>query len=251
MVHLQWNWFTPENLAVFFGVELGPWTILILGVGSYRLWKGDWRERGEWLMAITGFLLFNVLLLAPWDWDKLKVLIWFYLVIVALGVHSIEPYLRPWRKAALCVVLFFSGAVSMLAVSGGRSEPAQLYEWRELWNTKGAMVTVSRNAVIAAAPTFNHPLSFWGYAIAVGYSGHLWSHGVDYQGPEEMIGRLYQGGNDWAAIADHLRLTHIFWGPMEKARYGIAPPPWRAVLTNLSPVPGYEIYALASRSHAP
>jgi hypothetical protein len=251
MIHFQWSWFSPKNLAIFFGVELGPWTVFILGVGAYRLWKGQWRERGEWLMAILGFLLFNALLLAPWDWDKLKILIWFYLVVIALCVRGVEPYLTTWRKAALCVGLFFSGIVCMLAVSGNRAQPTELYEWRELWNTKGAMGAISKDAVIAATPTFNHPLSFWGYAIAVGYSGHLWSHGVDYQGPEEMIDRLYQDGTDWAAIADRLQLTHIFWGPMEKERYGTKPPPWRAALVNLSPVPGYEIYSLASRKHIP
>jgi hypothetical protein len=251
MVHFQWRWFAPANLATFFGVELGPWTLFISGVGAYRLWEGGWRERGEWLLAGIGFLLFNALLLAPWDWDKLKVLIWFYLLMVALCVRGIAPYLTPLRKAALCGVLFFSGAVCMLAVSGGRAQPTQLYEWRELWNTKGAIAAVPGDAVIAATPTFNHPLSFWGQAIAVGYSGHLWSHGIDYKAAEEEIGRLYQGGADWAAIAAHLHLTHIFWGPMERERFGTAPPPWRAVLTNLSPVPDYEIYALAPRPANP
>ncbi len=108
----------------------------------------------------------------------------------------------------------------------------------------GAVLALPKDAVVAATPTFNHPLSFWGYAIAVGYSGHLWSHGIDYREPEAMIGRIYQGGGDWRQIAAQLRVTHIFWGPMEKERYGETPPAWRAELANVSPVPGYELYAV-------
>lgn len=253
MVHFQWSWFAPGNLAYFFGVELGPWTIFILAVAGYRLWKGPGRERAEWLMAGGAFLLFNGVLLAPWEWDKLKVLIWFYLLIVALSARAITPYLTPLRKGALCLVLFFSGAVCLLAISGSQAKPTKLYEWRELWNTKGAVVALpNKAAVIAAAPTFNHPLSFWGYAIAVGYAGHLWSHGIEYQEPEAQLGRLYQGDDDWARIADQLHLTHIFWGPMERARYGEEPPPiWRSMLPNLSPVPGYELYAIVPVSKEP
>lgn len=244
MLHFQWNWFRPGNMAYFFGVELGPWTLFLLAAGGYRLWKGAGRERAEWLMAGGAFLLFNGVLLAPWDWDKLKVLIWFYLIGVALAARALAPWLTPWRKAALCLVLFFSGAVSLAAVSGGLAQPTRLYEWRELWNTKGAVVGLPKEAVVAATPTFNHPVSFWGYAIAVGYAGHLWSHGIDYQASEDMIGRLYKGGEDWRTIADRLRITHIFWGPMERERFGDAPPVWRERLTNLSPVPGYELYAV-------
>jgi hypothetical protein len=244
MLHFQWSWFAPRNMALFFGVELGPWTLFLLAAAVYRLWKGSGRERAEWLMAGGAFLLFNAVLLAPWEWDKLKVLIWFYLIGVALAAKAVTPYLTLRRKAVLCLVLFFSGTVSLLTVSGGRVQPTKLYEWRELWNTKGAALALPKDAVVAATPTFNHPLSFWGYAIAVGYSGHLWSHGIDYQEPEAMIGRIYQGGGDWRRIAAQLRVTHIFWGPMEKERYGQTPPAWRAELTNLSPVPGYELYAV-------
>lgn len=244
IIHFQWNWFAPANLAVFFGVELGPWTLFLLAAAVYRLWKGDGRERAEWIMAAGAFLIFNGMLLAPWDWDKLKVLIWFYLLMVAMGAQAVAPYLTPLRKAALCLVLFFSATVCLLTVSGGRAHPTRLYEWRDLWNTRGAVMALPRDAVVAATPTFNHPLSFWGYAIAVGYSGHLWSHGVDYQEPEKLIGQLYQAGDDWARIAARLRLTHIFWGPMERARFGETPPPWREQLPNLSQVPGYELYAV-------
>jgi hypothetical protein len=251
MVHFQWGWFAPGNLALFFGWELGPWTLFIAATAVFGFWKGSNRERAEWAMVLGAFLLFNGVLLAPWDWDKLKVLIWFYLLLVALGARVITPYFKPLTKAALCLVLFFSATVCLLAVSGGHAQPTKLYEWRELWNTKGAVVQLPKDAVVATVPTFNHPLSFWGYAIAVGYSGHLWSHGIDYQESEALIGQLYQGGADWARIAAQLHLTHIFWGPMERERYGQTPPAWRAVLLNLSPVPDYELYAVVPQPQEP
>ncbi len=242
MVHFQWNWFSPGNLAYFFGVELGPWAIFILSMAIYRLWKGNRRERAEWIMACCAFLIFNAVLLAPWDWDKLKVLIWFYFIIVTLSARAITPHLTIQRKAALCVVLFFSATICLLAVSGGHARPTRLYEYKELWNTKGAIVALPKNAVVAATPTFNHPLSFWGHKIAVGYSGHLWSHGVDFQTSEKLLEQLYKNGENWKQIANRLGLTHIFWGPMEKQRFGGQAPIWRTILPNLSPVPGYEIY---------
>jgi hypothetical protein len=53
-----------------------------------------------------------------------------------------------------------------------------------------------------------------------------------------------QGDPEWIKLAREIGITHIFWGPFEREKYGDGERPWMKLLPNVSRVPGYEIYMI-------
>jgi uncharacterized membrane protein len=53
-----------------------------------------------------------------------------------------------------------------------------------------------------------------------------------------------KGDPDWLKLCKELKVTYIFWGPSERAKFGASEKPWMKQLQNVSRVPGYEIYAV-------
>jgi hypothetical protein len=144
----------------------------------------------------------------------------------------------------LAVVLSFSGGVSVIASLSVQEDAVTVYPARELWDMEGALQNVPVDAVLLAAPSYNHPLTYWGRIRVLGYEGHTWSHGIDSSAVAAQQARIFAGAPEWQALLQELGATHIVWGPHERQQYGDTSQPWRLALRNVSQVPEVEIYAL-------
>ncbi len=82
----------------------------------------------------------------------------------------------------------------------------------------------------------------------MGFTGHLWSHGIDYAARESALERLYRGGPDWLSAAKEIGATHIVWSEREKKKYGGSIQEWRRKLRNVSGSKEMGIYDLSSYS---
>jgi hypothetical protein len=63
--------------------------------------------------------------------------------------------------------------------------------------------------------------------MAMGYPGHLWSYGVDYQPKKGRIDDLMKGGEGWREAARSVGARYLFWGRLEKEKYPASGQPWR------------------------
>ena len=77
-------------------------------------------------------------------------------------------------------------------------------------------------------PTFNHPVALCGHALVAGYSGHLWSHGIDAQSTQRDLEALMRGEPDWRQGAQRVGAKLLFWGAREAREYALSPRPWEA-----------------------
>jgi hypothetical protein len=119
-----------------------------------------------------------------------------------------------------------------------------IYPIGVLANTEGALSGIPMNAVFGAAPTFAHPLTYFGRLRSLGYLGHVVSHGINATETEAKLKKIMTGDPETVKLAKDLGITHIFWGPDERTYYGEGERPWMKTLPNISRVQGYEIYAV-------
>lgn len=254
----KYGWLAPQGgLLSFWWKNLGPWMIFLLIFFILDLIFGLSKNRREWIMLIVLAVIFNIVMLSKWDWDNIKILLWLYLCFVqlaAVNISKIEKvkilqekfWLRQSAVSFICIVLFFSGAISLLSYLRPNALGQEIYDYQQLWYTKGAVKDISTDAIIAGEATFNNPLSFWGYKLVMGYSGHLWSHGIDYKQTENKLNALFRGASDWENIAKELKIDYIFWGPRERQKYPNSTTPWKSKLNNISKIPEYEVYSVES-----
>lgn len=247
ILHIQWRWVAGnENIIKFWLMNLGPW--IIIGVISifFLLKKQLASLRPIALVVFVLFIIFTWLMIAPWDWDNIKVLLWLYLLIVWIAWRTWVKDLAPVIAFFTGCILFFSGAVSVVSSLPGNSKGAQLYKAVELWEAKTALMDVPSDSVLAIVPDPNHPAMFWGMKVAMRYPGQLWSHGIDYTERERQLEDIYKGKEDWLVFAKDIGISHIYWGEHEERKYSTFNPQWQHHLKNVSRTPEIAVYDLKS-----
>ncbi len=247
VLHIQPGWTVgQENPFKFWLMNLGPWLIFASAV-LFRVFKKEFaRLRPIAILSFVLFIVFTVVMVAPWDWDNIKVLIWLYLIISWLAWRTWVMKLSSSAALLIAFIAFFSGTISVISSLPGNSYGVELYRSAELWDAKAALSSLSSDAVLAVAPEPNHPAMFWGAKVAMGYTGHLWSHGIDSTTRENQIERMFHGDADWHALAKGAGVTHIYWGPNEKRKYAAFNPPWLQLLKNVSRSQTVQVYDLRS-----
>lgn len=257
VIRLQWGWTAREqSLLSFWWLNLGPWLLLLVGTLVLLLVRRRWLLLGEFGFYAILFLAFSWFMLAPWDWDNIKLLIWPSLGMLAvvwrcLPAADVAERLPLSQRYGLqigyviaALVLGLGGTVSVLSSLSPEQDSTVVYQSRELWNMEGAVRALPHDAVFIAAPTYNHALTYLGRSRLLGYEGHVWSHGIDASSVSAQQMRIYSGDADWQNLARELQATHLVWGPQEQSQYGNRELPWRTQLQNISDVPEVEIYAL-------
>jgi hypothetical protein len=231
-----------------FGILI-PLVMLLLGVSVWRAWQNGVRlgnkppEDLAFLLPATAIFLFGLFVkTAPWEWDNLKIMMWaYFLVLPFLWTRLIVHWDLPIR-VAICIALFGSGFVSLL---GGLAAPGFGFANRaELDGVGAALRNLPVEARFAAFPTYNHPLLLQGRKLVLGYPGHLWTQGFDYQAVENKLRSLMAGAGDWRQTARGLGARYIFWGREEKLNYPVSQRPWETTMTPVVSGPWGAIYDL-------
>ena len=251
IVHWDPWWTSSANEAPHFLIQnFGPWLLLPIGIAigiwrSKRLTKEAKRVLALEFAIYAGlFVFFFNVMLAPWAWDNIKILIFPYLGFARLAWVVLDPVIPGFAKYITAFILFFSGFLAIeLSLAPPVNRGLAIYTTPVLGNYAAALIEVPKGAVFAAAPTHDHPLTYFGRLRAVGYEGHLWSHGIDYKNKMDLLKTLMgpTADSDIAGRARSLGVTHIIWGAPETAFF-TTEPVWPANFKNVSRVPSVEIY---------
>ena len=249
MIHLTGGWMQAKDGVLNCAVD--NFGALPLAVVALLAWM--WRRRntpGTRALAavvLPSLVFFGItcfVAFAVWAWDNTKLMLWAYLAILpALWAMLCEQKL--WLRAVACVLLFFSGAVSLLGGLGGSGY--SLARLPELDALKAALAPLPATATVACLPTYNHPLLLLGHKVVAGYDGHLYSHGIPYQARYAALESVLRGAPGWETRAYMLGANYLFWGRLEREKYGTASP-WNTPATAGFPLvaegPWGYLYAL-------
>jgi hypothetical protein len=219
-----------------FGILI-PLVFVLIGLCVQRVWKTGirWGDKLStevvFLLAATAIFVFAFFVkTAPWGWDNLKIMIWaYFLVLPFLWTHLIARWSMPVR-VAICIALFGSGFVSLLGGLAAGRNGFGFADRAEFDGVGDAVQKLPAEARFAAYPIYNHPLLLQGRKVVLGYPGHLWTEGFDYEETEEQLRELMGGAGDWRETARHLRARYIFWGREEKINYPMSGRPWEKAI---------------------
>jgi hypothetical protein len=225
--NLRWHpgWMQGDEGWMFwiwnFGVMIPLW-ILAVGRGLLH------RDRQMLAFGIPATLFFVACLLvsfAPWPWDNTKIMIWCWLTMVPfIWTYTLQP-LTVWWRLPVFAALFCTGAISLVGGLDGRHGYTLAH--RDALETAEKLVKdLPPETRFASAPGYAHPLILLGRPVAVGYPGHLWSHGLVYEEKEAALKRLMLGEAGWEDDAKSLGIDYLFWGIDEEIAYPQSTKPW-------------------------
>jgi len=249
-VHLQLGWMQHSEKGVpawwfwlrNFGLYLVLWIVLLV----VALFRRQRETLGIVLPATLLFLACCVVSFAVWPWDNTKMLLWAWLAVapcIWLGLLAPMHWLG---RAVVCVVLFFTGALSLFAGLDSRHD-YKLVDLDLVENAAGAVQGLDANARFACAPEYWHPLIMLGRKVAVGYDGHLWSHGLKYQDKMRDLDALMDADEgEWEQAAQRLHVDYLYWGAPEEERWPGSDKTWSTRFPVAAKGEDFTIYDLRS-----
>ncbi|HZS17625.1 MAG TPA: hypothetical protein VFA51_06805 [Candidatus Udaeobacter sp.] len=244
----------------FWLTNFGLWVLLVLalvGLCGWRAWKTGWRwgkkPPADVVFVLSAVVIFGIgyfVQTAPWDWDNLKLMVWgYFLILPFLWSDLIARWPFP-ERAVTCVALFASGFVTLLGGLAAGHPGFGLIERARLDAIGSVVRPLPIEARFAAYPTYNHPLLLQGRKVVLGYPGHLWTEGFDYDGPNRQLTALMRGAPNWRDAAKALGVRYIFWGRDETSNYQGSTRPWETTGHRIASGDWGAIYDLSPESSA-
>ncbi|HEY6329730.1 MAG TPA: hypothetical protein VI756_10365, partial [Blastocatellia bacterium] len=166
------------------------------------------------------FVAPNLFKFAPWIWDNIKILIYWYIASCPLVALLL---LRLWRRNTLLkagtVVVFMSmvlaGSLDIFRVVSGYSEFLEL-DQAQLGIGRLIEKDTPTNALILHAPVHNNPIVITGRRSLLGYPGHVWSHGIALGHREDDIKQIYAGGPAANSLIAQYGIDYVLIGREER-----------------------------------
>ncbi|HEX8737871.1 MAG TPA: hypothetical protein VF721_21245 [Pyrinomonadaceae bacterium] len=148
------------------------------------------------------FVIPNLVKLAPWEWDNIKVLIYWFVASAPLVAWLLA---WAWEKSpgfkivsiACLLMLTFSGAIDVWRAISGQIN-YQVFSRDAVAIAAQIKQKTAPNALFLNAPTYNSAVVLAGRRSLMRYSGHLSSYGIEYEPREAEVRRIYEG----TALAD-------------------------------------------------
>jgi hypothetical protein len=219
--HPWWD-ASESNPLIFWAVNCGVF-LSLLGVALILRKPIESRVKRFYIPFILWLIVPNVVRLAPWSWDNIKVLVYWSLLSCPL-VAALLAYLFSHRTAlrravavSLLITLIFSGALDVIRALSP-AENVTLYGRAELEVAELLREKTPPRSVILHAPIHNSVVSISGRQSVIGYPGHLWTHGIAFNQREEEAAAIYRGGSAAAELLSRLGVDYVIIGPPERSQ---------------------------------
>ncbi|MFN0139900.1 MAG: hypothetical protein ACKVQW_07405 [Pyrinomonadaceae bacterium] len=166
------------------------------------------------------FIVSNVAKLAPWEWDNIKILIYWFvgsLPLIALLIAWLWEQKSAFKVvAAACFVgLVSAGALDVWRTASGQIS-SRVFDYEAVRIANEIKQKTAPNALFVNAPTYNSAIVLSGRRSLMRYSGHLSSHGIDYGPREEDVRRIYQGGGVAEILLRKHDVDYVLISPAER-----------------------------------
>ncbi|HYK20203.1 MAG TPA: hypothetical protein VEV42_05685 [Pyrinomonadaceae bacterium] len=207
-----WFWF--KNTGIFIPLIL---VALVTRGDGYLVRK---RLLLFYLPFTLCFIIPNFVKLAPWIWDNIKVLYYWWLASAPLVALLLA---RLWRQGpirrTIAVVLFvcvtLAGALDVAGITL-RHVQYQVFDAAGIRFAELIKERTPPRALIVHAPVHNTPVFLTGRRSLMGYPGHIWTHGLQFVQREAEIKRIYLGMPDADQLLRNYNIEYAVVGPHEQ-----------------------------------
>jgi hypothetical protein len=209
-------WFWIRNTSVFIPVLIAAHLLRGWIRTDFVTWFSP-----MWLW----FIVPNVIVLQPWDWDNTKFFIFWALLgsIVVGGVLARMLQRRPGSvivASTLLVLLGLSGALDLARASDFSVSAVQFTDAGGLQVADWVRSHTSPTALFVVADEHNSPIpTLAGRRILIGYPGWLWTYGLpDYVEKGADNKRILDGDPSTPELVRRYGVDYVMIGPQELPR---------------------------------
>jgi hypothetical protein len=253
--HLGWD-SGEENVFKFWFKNTG---LLIPLIFVALLWGRGKKEGGRYLVPrrlllfylpfTLCFIIPNFIKLAPWVWDNIKVIFYWFIASAPLVALLLARLLRqrawPLRAVAigLLLMLTLSGMLDVWSVASGAAE-FRIFDAGGVRFAQLVKRETRPRATILHEPTFDTPIFLTGRRSVMGYPGHISSHGIEYLGRLGEIRKIYAGAPEAESLLKKYGIEYVVAGPHEQ-REAVVNESFFAGFQLVGEIGEYRLYKIA------
>jgi hypothetical protein len=212
----DWVWFWIRNTSVFIPLLVAAHFVRNWIPTGFAKWFAP-----MWLW----FLVPNIIVLQPWDWDNTKFFIFWALLGSILVGGVLARLLQRGAgsaivAAALLVLLGLSGALDLARASDFSVSSVQFTDAGGLQVADWVRQHTSPEAVFAVADEHNSPIpTLAGRRVLIGYPGWLWTYGLpDFVQKGQDLKRILDGDVSTPDLVRKYGVDYVMIGPQEIPR---------------------------------
>ena len=167
------------------------------------------------------FVLCNVAKLAPWEWDNIKVLIYWFVGSIPFIAYSIawlwEQRDKVWKGVAVAclIVLTLAGAIDVFRVASGQLKLG-VFNNDSMKLAEQIKQKTPRGAMFLNGAVYNSTVVLSGRQSLMRYPGHLSSYGINYREREDDVKKMYQGGPEADRLFQKYNIEYVVITPEEE-----------------------------------
>lgn len=218
------GWLAPKhglNWFVFWWINWGifPW----LALGGFWLLR---RRQKLFVVPFGGlFVLSNLVLFQPHDWDNTKIFTWIFLIgsgLVAVFLVKLAKRgaLGVIAAVGLSAVLMFSGFLEAVRLLDRTNLELGMYTGEEVALAEKVRDQTESNSVFLTSDQHNHWVpNLTGRQIVMGFQGWLWTYGIDSSDRNRDVRAMYAGGPSARLLLDEYGVDYVVIGPNEREHF--------------------------------
>jgi hypothetical protein len=241
----------PDQWLLFWLKNLGLFLPLLLAAVQARTILPEPSRR--FLLAFQPlFVVSNLFIFQPWDWDNTKVLFWWFLascfLVAALlaRLWDLGPrfLVRP-ALAVLVLSMIGSGLIENADQARGKQRNL-LLTTEEIDFARRVRESTDPHALFVTGLKHNHPVSVLaGRRVLMGYTGWLWSQGIDFSVRERDVRSIMKLAPDADALLARYGVAYVVIGPDERENLAADPDAWREHYPSVLRTASYELFSVA------
>lgn len=249
-LRLQLGWVMgSEPWPLFWLKQVGLFLPLVLAALAIpRLFPRDSYRLLAAFMSI--FVVANILVFQPWDWDNHKVLVYWFLATCVL-VAGLVVHL--WQRHGVAVRVAVGAALVTMLMSGVLEDVNQLlgrdrytlFTAEEIAFAARVRDETPPHARFATAPLNNHPVPVLsGRRVLMGYSGWLFAEGLPWQARDADLRAIYAFTDDAEALLERYAVDYVVIGPPELDAMAPNVDAFRRAYDVVISTGGYEVFEI-------
>ncbi len=237
-----WLWFWLKNLGLFL-------PLLALALVDRKLLPP--RERRFLWAFMPVFVVANLAVFQPWDWDNTKVLIYWFLAVCVLVATLLAKTWRQHREpvvrcmvAAVFVMLVLSGLLWNLFELQGKGR-TRLLTAEEVALGNAVRAQTAPDAMFVIGLQHSHPVPMLaGRRVMMSFPFFLWTWGIDHAQRERDLRAIYGFAPDAPELLSKYGVDYVVIGPAERQDLGANVAAYRARYPSVIRTANYEMFAV-------
>lgn len=172
------------------------------------------------------FILANLFLFQPYNWDNSKLLTWVYLMFSLPVAQYLTSFPRNFLFRTICllaiILMTFSGGWDALRLLDTKTHSLKLLDQEELSLAKHVRTNTSPTSIILTSTTHRNwvPIAT-GRQILCGYRGWMWTYGINDAQRFDDIKAIYRGAPQADRLIRSYGINYIVVGPEERYEFDV------------------------------